>query len=197
MKARKKVVGIFLVIVVLCLGVGFAALTDLLQINGTVDIDTSDVSDVFDGNIFFSTPDMKASTADGETGITATLNTPVLSDQNDTMTITIDAGTFKAVGQAVIATAKIENSSLTNDANIAITATQVNTDGEVSGSPSGPLTVGSFEVTTTLSSTTIAKNDGTANGTIDVTIKIKLVKLPTENESNTFTFKLTATAVAD
>ena len=192
MKVRKKVVGIFLAVVVLCLGVGYTALADVLLIDGSVNINTEDVSDAFDENIFFSTPAMTASTESGETGVVATLNIPTISTDKDTLTISVDTGTFTAVGQAVKATAKIENSSLTNDASIAVTATEVNS---TAGTLVNTLTVGSFEVTIELSADTVAKNNGSANGTIDVTIKIKLVTLPTADETNSFKFTLTATAI--
>lgn len=199
MKARKRVVVAFLAAVVLGLGVGFAALTDELLNDGTVNANTGDFSGAFNENIFFSTPALAASTVTGETGANASVsgNGAVIDASKDKLTVTINAGTFSAVGQVMKATAKIENSSTTNDASVAVTASKANAAAETTGLTglTQTVTIGSFDVTITLSAATVSKNTSSTNGEIDVTVEIKVMQLPAENETNTFQFKITATAV--
>lgn len=198
MKARKRVIGIFLAVVVLCIGVGFAALADDLTVDGTVAVKSSTFDDTFDGYIFFSNGavDETATTVTDKTAVTVGVANDDDGDANDKLTIAIGEAAFTAVDQVVVVTANIENSSPTNDANVAVTNFRNSATFPDPADTDAPFTVGSFEVSIALSNDgTVVRNNGTDNGTITVTITVKLTKLPTADESGVFGFKLTATAV--
>lgn len=190
---------------VACLGVGFAAVNDTLTTNGAVNIAESDISGEFDKNVFFTveaTP-VAASTTTGETGATVTGNEATVGtgseDNKDTLTVTLNAGTFTAIGQKVIVTAAIENTSTTNSADIVISAATSNGTAQTvssANSTTETFEVGSFEVKFTLGGANVAKNNGTTNGSQSVTIEISLKKLPSAAENNTFVFTVTATPAA-
>ena len=73
MKNRKIVIVAFLLIATLLLGIGYAALTDTLDITGSADVNVSDLEKEYEEDIYFS-----AAVAN-ETGNTASVN----SDNND------------------------------------------------------------------------------------------------------------------
>ena len=54
MKNRKTVVVAFLLVAVMLLGVGYAALTDTLDITGSADVNISDLEKEFEDDIYFS-----------------------------------------------------------------------------------------------------------------------------------------------
>ena len=54
MRNRRTVVVAFLLVAVLLLGVGYAAVTDVLDINGTADVNQSAAQDAFDEDIYFT-----------------------------------------------------------------------------------------------------------------------------------------------
>lgn len=210
MKARKRVIGIFLAVVVMCLGIGFAALADELLIDGTVAINTNDVSDTFDKAIYFENASIDLANPSGKNPTDDSVANPsavIDSTTKDTLSITTAAGAFSAIGQKVEATVDIVNASATNDAIVALTAAKVgtnSTDATDVETLSNTLTVGSFTVTLEWPASATAegagyklpKNNGTDNGKITgVKITIALTKLPTADETGYFQFKLTATAV--
>ena len=59
MKNRKTVVVAFLLVAVMLLGVGYAALTDVLDINGSADVSQEAAQDAFDEDIYFSSAIVK------------------------------------------------------------------------------------------------------------------------------------------
>ena len=147
MKNRKIVVVAFLLVSVLLLGVGYAALTDTLTINGSANVAADDVADAFDSNIYFS----KVISGDG-------CNAVIDPNDNDKGTITVNSGALKAVGDEVIATYTIKSDS---DLDVSIAKPIItNTNSE------------HFEV-----SHSWAVDQTLESGkTIDVTITIKLIK---------------------
>ena len=54
MKKRRTLIISMLLIAALCLGIGYAALTDTLDINGTVDVNQSAAEEAFDIEVYFS-----------------------------------------------------------------------------------------------------------------------------------------------
>ena len=74
MKNRKIVVVAFLLIAMLLLGVGYAALTDTLDVTGSADVSLTDLEKEFEGEIYFS-----AAVANKGTPDTASVN----ADNND------------------------------------------------------------------------------------------------------------------
>ena len=97
MKNRKTVVVAFLLCAVMLLGVGYAALTDTLDITGSADVNQSAAEEAFNEDIYFS-----AAVAN-ETGNTASVN----ADNNDKASFT--AATLKGQGDKVTFTFTIKN----------------------------------------------------------------------------------------
>ena len=54
MRNRKRVVVSFLLVACMLIGIGYAALTDVLDINGTVDVNQSAAEAAFDADIYFT-----------------------------------------------------------------------------------------------------------------------------------------------
>ena len=99
MKNRRTVVVAFLLVAVLLLGVGYAALTDVLDITGTADVNQSILNEEFNKDIYFS-----AAVANQE-GNTASVN----ADNNDKASFT--ANSLKARGDQATFTFTIKNES--------------------------------------------------------------------------------------
>lgn len=156
MKNRKIVVVAFLLIAVLLLGVGYAALTDTLTIDGSAGVDYDDTKEVFDGDIYFS----KVISGDGCSA--------VIDSDPDEGTITVNDGALKEVGDEVIATYTIKSES---DLDVSIpkpTVTVTNSE--------------YFEVTYSWA----VDQTLPAGGTIDVTITIRLIKTADADQDTTF-----------
>ena len=97
MKNRKLVIVAFLVIATLLLGVGYAALTDVLDITGSADVNQSAAEEAFNEDIYFS------GAVANETGNTASVN----ADNNDKASFT--ANTLKGKGDKATFTFTINN----------------------------------------------------------------------------------------
>ena len=97
MKNRKTVVVAFLLVAVMLMGVGYAALTDVLDITGSADVNQSAAEEAFNEDIFFS-----AAVAN-ETGNTASVN----GDNNDKASFT--AKTLKGMNDTATFTFTIVN----------------------------------------------------------------------------------------
>ena len=54
MKNRKSIVVAFLLVAVMLLGVGYAALTDILDITGSADINQSAAEEAFNEDVYFT-----------------------------------------------------------------------------------------------------------------------------------------------
>ena len=173
MKNRKTVVVAFLLVAVMLLGVGYAALADELELGGTVAVKVEDVSDAFEADIYFS----KVISGDG---CEATIHDAANGDKNDGGTITVKANAIKEVGGEVIATYTIKND---NDLPIVITkptlanALLTNTN----------TTYFDVYVNWVNDTMTVA-----ANSTADVVVTVKLIKTPTSEQAATFTITFNA-----
>ena len=97
MKNRKTVVVAFLLLAVMLLGVGYAALTDVLDITGSADVNQSAAEEAFNEDIFFS-----AAVAN-DAGNTASVN----ADNNDKASFT--ANNLKGKGDKATFTFTIKN----------------------------------------------------------------------------------------
>ena len=80
MKNRKTVVVAFLLVAAMLLGVGYAALTDTLNIQGDFEVSQNNAENAFDDDVYFSA----VSTGEGYTA-------SIADDDND-------KGTFKVTG---------------------------------------------------------------------------------------------------
>ena len=168
MKNRKIIVVAFLLVSVMLLGIGYAALTDVLDITGSADVNQSAAEEAFNEDIYFS-----AAVAN-ETGNTASVN----ADNNDKASFT--AKTLKGKGDKATFTFTIKN-----DGDVAATVT-----------PKLNATLGNTntEYFTVTSDWNGASKTLTAGGELTYTVTVELIKTPTETIGGSFLVELTAVA---
>lgn len=180
MKNRKFVVVAFLLVAVLLLGVGYAALTDTLDVTGSADVNLSELNNEFNHDVYF----LKA-----ESDVTAN-TTSINKDNNDKVSFTVN--TLKAKGDKAVFTYTIANigpHDVTITPKIAANGGNTNTEyfsisSNWDGQPK-----------------TLAAADGTVDGegnpnpsTITYVVTVELLKDPTVQVSGSFIIELTATA---
>lgn len=173
MKNRRLVIVAFVLVAVICLGVGFAALQDTLTVDGTISFDETKGNEEFDEDVYFTAGSavqawpVDATQADGS--VTFEIN----AADNDKLTITVGNSVFSAAGQELVVNAKVKNDS-TDAVKV---AAAVAAEGE--NAPAG--------CTVTSAETTIA-----AGETGDVALTIKLTS--TNADTATFTVTLNVTS---
>lgn len=169
MKNRKVVVIAFLVIAAMMLGIGYAALTDTLDITGSADVNVSDLEKEFEEDIYFS-----LAVANNGAPDTASIN----ADNNDKASFS--AKSLVKKGDVATFTFTIENDSA-HDVSVTpkLNATLGNTNSEYF----------SIESDWDGSTKPIA-----AGGNITYTLTVELLKDPTEGISGSFLVELVATA---
>ncbi len=176
MKKRKIVVVAFLLIAVLLLGVGYAAVTDTLTIIGNAHIDMGQVETTFDQNIYFSAAAATSSTGTGTT--------------DDVASFTPDDATFTANKLAIVGEKSVFTFTITNDGNvdavISVNATKLSGDTNPSNSNTEKFTV-TYAYPEGM---TVAK-DG---GTITVVVTVEVANPVTTATSATFGIEFTATS---
>lgn len=171
MKNRKSVIVAFLLVAVMLLGVGYAALTDVLDITGTADVNQSAAEEAFNEDIHFIAA--KAN----EDGNTASVN----ADNNDKASFT--ANTLNGKDDTASFTFTIKNKG----------------DVDATVTPALNTVLGNtlpeyFEVTSDWGG---QAKDLAAGAEITYTVTIKLLKTPTETISGSFLVELTATSVSN
>ena len=166
MKQRKTVIVAFLLAAVLLLGVGYAALTDVLDITGSADVNQSAAEDAFNEDIYFKTA------VANDDGNTASVNL----DNNDKASFT--ANNLKGKGDKATFTFTI-----VNDGDLDATVTpsiSSNTNTEYFG----------------ISSDWAGQSKTlTAGGTLTYTVTVELLETPTVTISGSFIIELTAVSV--
>ncbi len=182
MKNKRNAIIAFLLVAVLCLGIGYASVSDNLYINGTmdVDVDSGDFNTEFDADVYFSNVSI-AGTANLTGENSAELVTAVIGDEDpagadDIITVNVENGAFTAQNQTIVLTATVKNANATQSADVTV-ATPVCENGN-------------FSVTINPA----AEQTIAADGTQDYTITITLVNVP-ENDITDATFSITFTAV--
>ena len=181
MKKRRTAIVAFLLCAVLCLAVGYAALTDTLYLNGTVSADNQGdngpdgpkIPETFDANVYFSNPsnaDIVAIKADED------------GNENDLAEITIPATTWAEAPQTVTYTVDVFNDNDTVD--VTVKLNNVSETGD------------EFNYFTCnvewAEGVTLDKNGAAiikANEKANVTISVTLDKMPTEVDPVTASFK--------
>ena len=88
MRRRKLTIAAFLLVAALCLGVGYATVTDFMDITGSADITASQS---FDGNVYFSSA---VANQDGNTASIATTNSDKATFTAKNLANVGDAATF-------------------------------------------------------------------------------------------------------
>lgn len=167
MKNRKSLIAVLLVAVML-LGIGYAALTDTLDITGSADVNQSAAEEAFNEDIYFS-----AAVAN-EAGNTASVN----ADNNDKASFT--AKTLKGKGDKVTFTFTIKN------------------DGDVAATVTPKLNASLGNTNPEYFSLTSDWDGGSkvlaANSEVTYTLTVELLKTPTETIAGSFLIELTAVA---
>ena len=169
MKNRRTVVVAFLLCAVMLLGVGYAALSDTLDITGSADVNQSAAEEAFNEDIYFS-----AAVAN-DTGNTASVN----ADNNDKASFTIN--TLKGKGDKATFTFTIKNNGdVAADITPKLNATLGNTNPEY------------FAVTSDWDGATKTL---AAAAEITYTVTVELLKTPTETIAGSFLIELVAVSV--
>ena len=171
MKNRRNIVVAFLIFAVMLLGVGYAALTDVLDITGSADVNQSAAEEAFNEDVHFS-----AATAN-DLGNTASVN----SDNNDKASFT--ANTLKGAGDQVSFTFTITNSG---DVDAVVTPTLNATAGNTKP-----------EYFSISSDWDGAEKTLAAGGSLTYTVTVTLDNTPTETISGSFLIELTAVSATD
>ncbi len=175
MKNRRLAIIAFILVAIMAIGVGYANLTDTLQITGSAGVNRDDSAEAFDADIRFTK-------AVGDTSrVTSTIGDKDETGDNDKVTITVLDGILKEVGDEIIVTCTVTSDS---DLDVYIAApTVTNNNSEY------------FSVTTTWDGTTTVVPAGTAQ-TRDVVVTIKLIKTAVADQDATFTIDLNASTAA-
>ena len=180
MKNRKFVVVAFLLVAVLLLGVGYAALTDTLDVTGSADVNLSELNNEFNHDVYFVGAEHKN---DGDT-------TSINKDNNDKVSFTVNS--LKSKGDTAVFTYTIANigpHEVTVTPKIAANGGNTNTEYfEISSDWNGQPKI-------------LAAAPGTKDGEgnpipskITYEVTVKLLKDPTVQVSGSFIIELTATA---
>ena len=188
MKKRRTAIVAFLLCAVLCLAVGYAALTDTLYLNGTVSADNKGydpdgpdgpdgpkIPETFNANVYFSDPSDKN---------IVTIKDDKDGNENDLAEIIIPATTWKAAPQTVIYTVDVFNNNDTVDVTVKLN------DVSETGDEFNYFTCNvkwSEDVELDENGSAIIEAGKKANVTISVTLE----KMPTEDDPVTASFKTT------
>ena len=184
MKNRKIVVIAFLVVAVMLLGVGYAALTDTLTIIGNAHIDIDKANATFDEKIYFSVAEPVSSTGTGTTADVAGF-TP---DAPDDATFTVNK--LAVVGEKSVFRFVITNDSNV-DAKITIAPKKLSGVDNPSNTNTDKFTVEYAYETDSEGNIIVESNGGTTEIIVTVTVKNPV----TSATSASFGIEYTATTV--
>ncbi len=175
MLKRNKILVAFIAVTVLCASIGFAAISDTLNVSGSVALNldsTGELNQEFDKNVVFTNP----------MGTTASVTTSEISTDGDKYTFAIDASAFNKVGDSVTVTVDIRNDNSTD------AALKVNNITE--GDLADDITVSALFAGSASSATVGSEK------TTTLTITVTLEKVPQTTASSNISFTITATPAA-
>ena len=176
MKNRRTVIVAFMLIAVMVLGVGYAALSDTLTIIGNANIDLAAAEDGFDKKVYFSAAEATSSTGTGSTADTASCED-------------VDNATYTVHKLAAKDEQSVFTFTIKNDANVPVDITVAAKKLSGVDNPSNS-NADKFVVTYAYpQGQTIAA----AGGTITVVVTVTVNKPITSATSATFGIELTAT----
>ena len=164
MKKRRSTIVAFLLVAALCLGIGYAALTDVLDIQGTAEVNLSGVETDYDAHVYFS------AVSSGE-GYTASIN----GDNKDKASFTVSG--LKEKDQTITVTYTIKNE---HDLDVVVTP--------VIKQNSNPTYFGLSSDWNSQPQTI------TAGGEKTISVSVTLLESPTELQVASFNIELTAVA---
>ena len=167
MRNRKNVIVAFVLVAVMLMAVGYAALTDILDITGSADVNQSAAEEAFNEDIYF------VSAAANQEGNTASVNT----DNNDKASFT--AKTLKGAGDKATFTFVI-----TNDGDV---------DAEGTPKISSNTNEAFFKITSDWMVGGVSTPKTLAAGSqLSYTVTVELLQTPTETIGGSFVIELTA-----
>ncbi len=170
MLKRNKVLAVFMLVAVLCMSIGFAAISDTLTVNGSMSLNLGEdgpLNQEFDEKVYFTNP----------MTITANVTKSEISTDKDTYTFTIAPAAFAKVGDSVTITVGVKND---NTADAALTVSAVS-EGALADF---------IAVTPTIDSTVAA------GGSETLTIVVTLNVLPEDTTASDISFTITAKPAA-
>ena len=186
MRNRKTVIVSFVVLAVMLMAVGFAALTDSLTIIGNAHVDMGTAQNTFDEKIYFSAANAVSSTGTGTTA--------------DTASFTADDATFTVNKLAVKGEESTFKFTIKNDSNVsaAISIPATKLSGAENNTNSNPTY---FEISYDYK--TFDKNGDAAadnmvipsQGYMEITVVVTIIKAVTSANSAMFSIEYIATTV--
>ncbi|MBE6666297.1 MAG: hypothetical protein E7603_08790 [Ruminococcaceae bacterium] len=184
MKNRKRIIVAFMLVAVMLLGIGYAALTDDLFITGDATLNTTQSQDQFDRDVKFIAATVKSSTG--------TYISDGVNEIKDEATVATDDSarfnvkTLAERGEKVTFLFTVQNSSIEFDAVITPDADPSTNNTEY------------FSITYDMDANVDGvQTEGTAvknGGTSVIAITVELLKSPEQNTTATFNFDITATS---
>lgn len=186
MKNRRNVVVSFLLIAVLLLSVGYAALTDNLTLTGEATLNSTESQKEWEKDIYFSKAELGTSNGTSGTADTCTVGTA----NNDTASFEV----FSLAKEKEVATFWFEISNL---GEVGYDATITIDEGFPTNTNEGFFKV-TYEYLTAkeggTASMTVPKGDGTTPGHLYIKVTVELLKNPTSTTTAAFTLTLTASS---
>ena len=191
MRNRKVIVTAFLLVAIMLLGVGYAAVSDILDLTGTSEVNQSAAEEAFNHDVHFSgvkngdTDTFTESYSDPSGMYTARVN----SDNNDKASFTISG--LKGAGDTATITFRVVNEGdLDAVVSVKTTSNSNPTYFDVKYYVNGSSTP--LDTTTGTSMGTISHKDGDVVSHMDITVVVTLLKTPTDTQSLTSTFEFDA-----
>ena len=187
MKNRRIAIIAFVLVAVMAIGVGYAALTDVVTINGTANAGIND--DEFNNEVLFTSAVVTSQTVNGVSSTpgtgTGTGVTAQIADGDD-VTITVTTEAFKTLNDKVLVTIVLTNNS---DVNATLKSVTVN-EGDTEYFGVTILNTSEDPDAQPANDQPIAAN----GGTITFTVEIELIKTPTDDVNTSFSVSATVTA---
>lgn len=187
MKNRRITIVAFLLIAALTLGFGYAAVSNVLDIQGSAKVDGKVAVEEFQEDIYFAgvvLGDEVKDSIDATAGQNYTANINI--NNNDKGSFTVNG--LRSAGEKAVMTFRIANKSL-HEVTVALKANESFTNSNK--------TYFSFDYyfgTEDVKTGTIAKSNGTTATYLDVTVVVELIDQPTKEETASFLIELLASA---
>lgn len=169
MTKRRSIIAVFLIVALLTVGIGYAALSDTLSVSGSASFAAEDAKNTFDDDIYFS-----KALADA-----TRVNAAILTDK-DTAQMIVTAGVLKQVGDEAIATFTIKSES---DLPVYVTPVVSDEDAGAGKTQNGEY----FSVYTNVT----GEQTLAPGSTIDFTVTVKLIKTNQTESDISCNFKVT------
>lgn len=172
MRNKKTILVAFILCAAMVIGVGYAALTDILDITGSADVNHSDAEKAYNEDIHFASTNGAVA---NDVGNTASVN----ADNNDKASFTVNS--LSGAGDKATFTFTI-----VNDGDLDATVTPKLSANAGNTNPTY------FKITSDWDG---AAKPLAAGGSITYTVTVELLKTPTETIGGSFLIELTAVSV--